>query len=150
MQLAKNTSDIPKKYFRFPILHCSGKCYFKNVLILLSCICYQPNAWSWLILEYRRVARPFKKFPILYWTRWFITAVTTVGYLSVSRYRWINDTFVLPDSLRAFVILSSYLCRSAELSLSFRFFHKVYYAPHYTVCLSSLRWSSSLTQIVIV
>lgn len=86
-------------------------------MVLLSFICYQPSAWSWLILEYRRVARPFQKFPTLYWTRWFITAVTTVGYLSVSRSRWINDTFVLPDSLRACVILSSHLWLGLQSSL---------------------------------
>ena len=49
-----------------------------------------------------------KKSPVVYTTRWFITAFTKAWYLSLSWATWVHSLSFLPISLRSILILSLY------------------------------------------
>ena len=82
---------------------------FKNVLNLLSFSCYQPSAWSWVILEYRSFSA-IQEIPYIILNPMIYYFLHNGRTLVCVQNQWIPDTFVLLDSLRSCVILSSHLC----------------------------------------
>ena len=75
---------------------------------LLSCT-YLLTPWSRVLLEKLTGLQLGKKFPTFHGTRRFITAITSVRYLSLSWGRPIQSTYPHPTSRRSILILSTYL-----------------------------------------
>ena len=65
--------------------------------------------WCRVLLEKLTGLQLVKKFPAFYGTRRFITALTSVRHLSLSRANPIQSTYLHPTSWRSILILSTHL-----------------------------------------
>ena len=78
---------------------------------LQACILtYLLTPWCRVLLEKPTGLQLVKKFPAFHGTRRFITALTSVSYLSVSWASPIQSIYPHPTSWRAVLILSTHLC----------------------------------------
>ena len=70
---------------------------------------YLPTPWCRVLLEKRTGLQLVKKFPAFHGTRRFITALTSVRYLSLSCASPIQSIYPHPTSWRSILILSTHL-----------------------------------------
>ena len=70
---------------------------------------YLLTPWCRVLLEKLTGLQLVKKFPAFYGTRRFITALTSVRHLSLSRASPIQSTYPHPTSWRSILILSTHL-----------------------------------------
>ena len=85
-------------------------CLFQTVLKIKSDILtYLLTPWCRVLLEKLTGLQLVKKFPAIYGTRRFITALTSVRRLSLSWANPIQSTYPHPTSWRSILILSTHL-----------------------------------------
>ena len=94
------------------------------MMTMMVVIIYLLTPWCRALLEQLTGLQLVKKFPEFHGTRRFITALTSVRYLSLSWASPIQSTCPKPTSWRSILILSTHLCLGlTQWSLSLRFPH---------------------------
>jgi len=83
---------------------------FNGYSVLLTyLLTYLLTPWCRVLLEKLTVLQLVKNFPTFHGTRRFITALTSVRHLSLSRASPIQSTYPYPTSWRSVLILSTHL-----------------------------------------
>ena len=75
----------------------------------ITSVTYLRTPWCRILLEKLIGLQLVKKFPAFHWSRRFITALTSVRYLSLSWANPIQSIYSHPTSWRSIVILSTHL-----------------------------------------
>jgi len=98
----------------------------KYLWLHVQLLTYLLNPRCRVLLEQLTGLQLVKKFPAFHRTRRFITALTSIRHLSLSRASPIQSTFPHPTSWRSILILSTHLRppRSPQWSLSLRLPHQ--------------------------
>ena len=99
----RQTAPLPALLKRIP-----SRFILKNTRISSNYISYLLTPWRRVLREKLMNSQLFKKFPIFYGTRRFITAFTSARHLSISSAISIQ-TMPHPTSLRSILIWSSHL-----------------------------------------
>ena len=92
---------------------CEGSQAWPTLSLLIETlnwrITYLLTPWSRVLLEKLASLQPVKKFPALYGTRRFLTALTSARHLSLSWASPIQSSYPNPTFWRSILILSSHL-----------------------------------------